>query len=405
MPRALIIVLDSLGCGGAPDAEEFGDKGADTLGLVARACARGEADNERRSGPLRLPNLTSLGLGLAAQISTGEIPSGLEGGVLEGVHFGAASERSYGKDTPSGHWEIAGAPLTTRFGLFRPNDPAFPSELIAAIIKETGIPGILGDCHSAGIEALTLFGEEHLKTGKPILYTSSDSVLQIAAHEESFGLERLYDLCRSVRRLVDALNIGRVIARPFIGSARTNFQRTPERKDFTMPAPTGNLLDCAFDDSRAVITIGKIGDIFSHRNTGHELKAPSDMSHFDQIVENYGDLADGGLMFANLVDLDTEYGHRRDIVGYACALEALDKRFADLIPLIREGDLCVVTADHGNDPTWRGTDHTRENIPILAYTPGGRSGSVGTRSSFADIGASVAQHLRLKPPVEGLPWF
>lgn len=405
MARAIIIVLDSLGCGGAPDAAAFGDDGADTLGHLALACAREQADNDRRSGPLHLPNLTSLGLGLAAQTSTGQTPLGLGGAVRDGVLYGAAIERSHGKDTPSGHWEIAGAPLTSPFGLFRTSDPAFPPELIAAIVEETGIPGILGDCHSDGIEALNLFGQEHLNTSKPIFYTSVDSVLQIAAHEERFGLERLYELCRIVRAHVDPLNIGRVIARPFIGSAPTGFERTPRRKDFAMPAPQGNLLDRAFEVSRALVTIGKIGDIFSHRNTGRELKSASDMGHFDQIVENFGDLPDGGLMFANLVDLDTEFGHRRDVAGYACALEALDRRFADLFPLIREDDLCIVTADHGNDPTWRGTDHTRETIPVLAFAPGGRSGSIGLRSSFADIGASVAEHLALSPPVAGQSWL
>lgn len=404
MARALIIVLDSLGCGGAPDAAAFGDEGADTLGHVALACACGQADNGRRSGPLRLPNLTALGLGLAAQISTGEIPAGLNGALREAVQYGAAIERSHGKDTPSGHWEIAGSPLTSPFGLFRASDPAFPPELIAAIVRDGAIPGILGDCHADGLEALNLFGREHLNTGKPIFYTSVDSVLQIAAHEESFGLERLYDLCRIVRRHVDPLNIGRVIARPFIGDAQTGFQRTPKRKDFAMPAPVGNILDRAFEGSRALITIGKIGDIFSHRNTGRELKSTNDMGHFDQILENFVGLPDGGLMFANLVDLDTEYGHRRDVAGYACALEMLDRRFEDLIPLICEGDLCIITADHGNDPTWRGTDHTRENIPILAYAPGGRSGCIGLSSSFADIGASVAQHLGLKPTVAGTSW-
>lgn len=172
-----------------------------------------------------------------------------------------------------------------------------------------------------------------------------------------------------------------------------------------MPAPAGNILDRAFEGSRALITIGKIGDIFSHRNTGCELKAISDMGHFDQIVEGFGGLPDGGLILANLVDLDAEYGHRRDVAGYTCALEMLDRRFDDLIPLMREGDLCIVTADHGNDPTWRGTDHTRENVPVLACAPGGHSGSLGLRSSFADIGASVAEHLGLKPTVAGQSWL
>ena len=354
---------------------------------------------------MRLPNLTSLGLGLAAQTSTGQTPLGLDGAVREGVRYGAAIERSHGKDTPSGHWEIAGAPLASPFGLFRASDPAFPPELIAAIVCDSMILGILGDCHSDGIEALKVFGEEHINTGKPIFYTSVDSVLQIAAHEESFGLERLYDLCRIVRAHVDPLNIGRVIARPFIGSPQTGFQRTPRRKDFAMQAPVGNLLDRAFGGSRALITIGKIGDIFSHRNTGCELKAISDMGHFDKVVECFGDLPDGGLIFANLVDLDTEYGHRRDVAGYACALEMLDTRFEELIPLMRKSDLCIVTADHGNDPTWRGTDHTRENVPVLAYAPGRRSGPLGLRSSFADIGASVAEHLHLKPTAAGQSWL
>ncbi|MDB5570579.1 MAG: phosphopentomutase [Hyphomicrobiales bacterium] len=405
MARAVIIVLDSLGCGGASDAGDFGDSGADTLGHIAQACAAGACDTPFRSGPLRAPTLDSLGLGLAAETSAGALPPGFSRTPRAGASYGCAAEVSRGKDTPSGHWELAGAPLLTPFGVFAHNTPALPADLVAAIVREGALPGVLGDTHATGIAIIEDFGEEHLRTGKPILYTSVDSVLQIAAHEEAFGLARLYELCGVVRRLVDPLRIGRVIARPFVGRDRASFKRTPHRKDFAMPAPAGNVLDRAAQAGRAIVSVGKIGDIFDHRNTGEEIKGSDDMDLFDKMSKAFARLPDGGLAFANFVDLDTDYGHRRDVAGYAAGLERLDARLGAFLPLLRPGDLCVVTADHGNDPSWRGTDHTRENVPVLAYEPGAKGANLGARATFADIGASVARRLGLEPTASGASWL
>ncbi len=405
MPRAIIIVLDSLGCGGARDAGAFGDLGADTLGHIAQACATGACDTSFRSGALNVPTLDSLGLGLAAETSTGVLHQGFSRALRNGASHGCAAEVSSGKDTPSGHWEIAGAPLLSPFGVFAHKVPALPQDLVSAIVREGQLPGILGDTHANGIAIIEDFGEEHLRTGKPILYTSVDSVLQIAAHEEAFGLARLYELCGVVRRLVDPLNIGRVIARPFLGEDRASFKRTPHRRDFSMPAPAGNVLDLAAHAGRAIISIGKIGDIFDHRNTGEEIKGVDDMNLFDHMSGAITRLGEGGLMFANFVDLDTDFGHRRNIAGYAAGLERLDARLGAFLDLLAPGDLCVVTADHGTDPSWRGTDHTRENVPVLAYAPGAECRDLGLRATFADIGASVAHHLRLPPTASGSSWL
>ena len=405
MARAIILVLDSLGCGAAQDAHLFGDAGADTLGHIASACAAGRCDIEgRRAGPLRLPVMQSLGLGRAAQASTGVVPPGLDGQTLADAAWGYGVETSPGKDTPSGHWEIAGAPASFRFGYFSAGDPAFPADLVAAIVRAGNLPGILGDTHASGIAIIDELGEEHLRTGKPILYTSVDSVLQIAAHEQAFGLERLYDLCRLVRGLVDPLHIARVIARPFLGEDASSFRRTPHRKDFSMPPPNGNILDRAAEAGRAVVSIGKIADIFAHRNCGRVLKGDDDMALLDRTVEAIDTLDDGGLIFANYVDLDTDFGHRRNVAGYAAGLERFDARLGVLKQHLRAGDLCILTADHGNDPTWRGTDHTREHVPILSFGPGVTGGSIGRRETFADIGATVARHLGLAATVAGGSW-
>jgi phosphopentomutase len=404
MPRAFIIVIDSLGCGGAPDAAEFGDEGADTLGHVAEACARGDANSSEREGPLKAPNLASLGLGAAAHLSTGRSLPGLAAPMRAGASAGCASEVSTGKDTPSGHWEMAGAPLAGSFGLFPQRTPAFDAGFMSAIIDEAHIPGAIGLCHSAGIEIIDRLGEEHARSGKPIFYTSVDSVIQIAAHEEAFGLQRLYDLCRITRRHADRLNIGRVIARPFVGSAAEGFRRTPRRKDFSMPAPSGNILDRLHEAGRPVVSVGKVGDIFGHRNTGDEIKGKNDLDLFDKMLSITPQVPDGGLVFANFVDLDTDYGHRRNVAGYAAGIERLDPLIGRFLDLMLPGDMCVVTADHGNDPTWRGTDHTRENVPVLVYEPGAGARDIGRRSTFADIGASVARHLGIAPPVSGTAW-
>jgi phosphopentomutase len=404
MPRGFIIVIDSLGCGGAPDAAGYGDEGANTIGHVAAACASGEADTDERSGPLRAPALNSLGLGVAARISTGAPPAGLADELRAGASAGCACEKSSGKDTPSGHWEMAGAPLPGSFGLFPRTIPAFDPQFIAEIVREANLAGVIGQRHSAGVAIIEDLGAEHVETGKPIFYTSADSVIQIAAHEETFGRDRLYALCEITRRKADTMNIGRVIARPFLGSPESGFRRTPWRKDFAMPAPQGNILDRAREGGRHIVSVGKIGDIFNHRNTGDEIKGDNDIDLMEKIIAAAPGLADGGILFANLVDLDTDYGHRRDVSGYAAGIERVDPFIERLIAELRPGDLCIITADHGTDPTWTGTDHTRENIPILAYEPDGPRREIGRRETFADIGASMAKHLGLVAPVSGTPW-
>jgi phosphopentomutase len=399
--RAAIIVLDSVGCGNAPDAAAFGDAGSNTLGHIAEACAAGKADRAGlRSGPLRMPHLARLGLGHACKTATGMMPPGLETDAPSGL-FGSAVEVSIGKDTPSGHWEIAGTPVPFAWGYFPHTEPTFPADLTAAIIREGKLSGILGNKHASGTAIIDDLGAEHLRTGKPICYTSVDSVFQIAAHEEAFGLERLYALCKTVRKLVDPLVIGRVIARPFIGSPSKGFQRTYNRKDFAIPPPEGSILDRAFGAGRSVVTIGKIGDIFAHQHTGKTVKAPGNMKLFDAMLSEWNALPDGGFLFANFVDFDTEYGHRRDVAGYARCLEEFDARLPELEAALKPGDFVIITADHGNDPTFKGSDHTREQVPILGFGPGITAKGIGQRASFADMGASIAMHLRLSPVLKG----
>ncbi len=402
--RAILIVLDSVGCGGAEDAKAYGDEGADTLGHIAEACAlgRGNRDGLRR-GPLELPHLDALGLGHAIGASTGRTPPGFALASPCG-QWGYGIETSRGKDTPSGHWEIAGTPVDFDWGYFPETIPAFPEALTSALIAEGKLPGILGNKHASGTVVIEEFGEEHLWTGKPICYTSADSVLQIAAHEEVFGLERLYDLCRIARRLCDPLRIGRVIARPFVGKTGKDFVRTPHRKDFAVPPPDGNLLQRAAQAGRTVISIGKIGDIFAHRETGSERKGKSNSGNVDLLVEALTTTPDGGLIFVNLVDFDTEWGHRRDVPGYAACLEAFDRRLGEIESAMRPSDYCVITADHGNDPTFRGFDHTREHVPIVAFGAGAPPGPIGARRSLADIAETIAAKLGLPKGPHGEAW-
>ena len=392
MSRAILIVLDSFGIGKAPDAAAYGDEGADTYGHIRDAAAAGRADRDGlRQGPLALPHLDALGLACAAGHADGE-PE---------VLWGAAIETSKGKDTPSGHWEIAGVPVRFDWGYFPETQPTFPPELIAMIVDEAGLPGILGDRHAGGTQIIETHGEEHIATGKPILYTSADSVMQIAAHETHFGLERLYELCAIARRHVDPLNIGRVIARPFVGENAASFRRTANRRDYSVPPPEATLLDRVVAAGGRVIAIGKIGDIFAHRGISEVRKAAGNMALFEQLMGALDDAADGDLVFANFVDFDTDFGHRRDVAGYADALERFDARVPELRAKLRPGDLAIITADHGCDPTWPGTDHTRENVPVLAFGPGITARPIGHRDTFADIGESVAAHLGIAPGPHG----
>ncbi|MFO0992299.1 MAG: phosphopentomutase [Hyphomicrobiales bacterium] len=391
MTRAILVILDSVGIGGAPDAQHFGDEGANTIGHIAERI------------DLKLPNLASLGLAEAAELASGSRPKGFAQVPIRG-RWGCGMERSNGKDTPSGHWEIAGAPVNFDWGYFPRSIPAIPKEVTDPLIARCGLPGVLGNKHASGTEIIAELGEEHMRSGKPIIYTSADSVLQIAAHEQAFGLERLLDVCRVARELTLPLKIGRVIARPFTGADCNTFSRTANRRDFSITPPELTLLDRLTSIGRDVVSLGKIGDIFAHQGTGREIKAAGNDALFDTLLAALDGLNDGGLVIVNFVDFDMQHGHRRDVAGYARALESFDRRLPQLMAKLRDGDLLVITADHGCDPTWRGTDHTRECVPILLYSPGIEAGTIGRRESFADIGQSIAKHLGIAPLAHGIAW-
>ena len=397
MTRAFIILMDSFGIGASADAVKYGDAGADTLRHIAEHCARGKADkSDMRQGPLSLPNLTRLGLNGAAEISGGKPVPGLDvNAPIEGA-YGCAEELSLGKDTPSGHWEITGVPALFDWGYFPPEYPSFPEELLNELIRRGNLPGVLGNKHASGTEIILELGEEHQKTGNPIVYTSADSVFQIAAHEESFGLQRLYDLCLIARELVNDYNVGRVIARPFLGMPG-KYYRTPNRSDYAVPPPEQTLLDKLVAAGREVISIGKVDDIYAHRGITKKVKANDNMALFDAFLKEVKTAPEGSLVFLNLVDFDMLYGHRRDVIGYAKALEDFDARLPELIALMHPNDLAIITADHGCDPTWPGSDHTREHIPILAFGPNVKACSIGKRETFADIGQTIAKHLNIAP--------
>ena len=405
MARAFILVLDSFGVGETPDADKFGDVGADTLGHIADWCKAGNVNEDRPvSGPLTIPNMTRLGLGKAYHNVTGTEPAGLEyDGVLEGV-YGACAEQSFGKDTPSGHWEMAGVPVRFDWGYFPPEYPSFPKALTDALIERCGLPGVIGNKHASGTVVLEELGEEHIKTGMPIVYTSADSVFQIAAHEEHFGLDRLYEICEVARELVDEYEIGRVIARPFVGE-KGSFARTGNRRDYATPPPEPTLLDKLEAVGREVISVGKIADIFAHKGLTRKIKATGNAALFDTTLAEVKTAPEGSLIFTNFVDFDQNFGHRRNVGGYAAALEYFDKRLPELNNVLRDGDLVILTADHGCDPTWPGTDHTREHVPFIAFGPGIKANDIGVRDSFADIGQTVANHLGIEPLDEGVSAF
>ena len=404
--RVVLIVLDSFGVGGAPDAEKYGDFGANTLGNIASECEKGNAESKGvRTGKLFLPNMDRLGLGLAAIESTGQKVSGLGFSGQPESLWGVAREISNGKDTPSGHWEIAGVPVLFDWGYFLNTEPCFPDELTQNIIMKAGLKGILGNKHASGTEIIRELGEKHIQSGFPILYTSADSVLQIAAHEVHFGLDNLYTICKICRELVDRYNIGRVIARPFIGESANSFKRTENRRDYSVPPPSPTILDRVVDSGHEVIAIGKIADIFAHQGISKSVKAGNNQSVVDAIIDELGKAKKGDLIFANLVDFDMLYGHRRDVTGYAKALEDFDRQLPVIQKQLVDGDLVIITADHGCDPTWTGTEHTREQVPILAFGSTIQGGPIGTRRTFADIGETVAEFLGLEPGSNGVSFL
>ncbi|MFI3245318.1 MAG: phosphopentomutase [Ferrimonas sp.] len=396
MARAIILMMDSFGVGATADAEKFGDVGADTFGHIAEYCAQGKAEIGR-SGPLSLPHLSQLGLAHLAFESTGVVPAGFALDQTPTAAFGFAAELSSGKDTPSGHWEMAGVPVLYDWGYFSDLENSFPKELTDKILARAGLSGFLGNCHASGTSILECLGEEHVRSGLPIFYTSADSVFQIACHEESFGLDKLYELCAIAREELEPYNIGRVIARPFVGSCAADFARTGNRKDYAVEPPAPTLLDKLAEAGGEVISIGKIADIYAHRGITQKVKATGLDQLWDATLRALETAPERSLVFTNFVDFDSSYGHRRDINGYAKALEYFDSRLPEFMALLQEDDVVIITADHGCDPTWAGTDHTREHVPVIAFGPKVKAGSLGLRDTFADIGQSLASHLRLAP--------
>lgn len=391
--RTIILLMDSFGIGYAHDAEKYGDKGADTLGHICEWFAKNRKDASGKAKPLYLPNLAARGLAKAAELSRGcPLPASLGAEHSIGAYT-YAQEVSRGKDTLSGHWEIAGVPVDFDWGYF-PNVPkCFPQELVDALIKDGNLPGVLGECHASGTEIIKELGEEHVATGKPIIYTSADSVLQIAAHEEAFGLERLYDLCKLAYKLVQPYNIARVIARPFVGTCAEDFTRTTNRHDFAVPAPKDTLLDKMVAAGGSVYAVGKIADIFAHRGITKHYAAGGLEKLVEATIQAVQDAPDKSIVFTNFVDFDSSFGHRRDIKGYGEALEYFDSRLPEITSLLKEDDLLLITADHGNDPAWTGTDHTREKIPVLFSGADVKLAQLEPMTTFADIGRIIANYM------------
>ena len=373
--RITLIVLDGAGIGAMPDAPEWGDAGSDTFGHILE------------SRQLNLPNLQRYGLGNIRPLE--RLPP-LDSPVGS---YGRCALRSNGKDTTTGHWEMAGIILERAFPTY-PN--GFPKNVIDRFVKETSVPGILGNIPASGTEIIKVLGEEHVNTKKPIVYTSADSVFQIAAHEEVIPLDRLYEICETARRILDGEHkVGRVIARPFLGQPGS-FYRTENRHDYAVPPPRENLLPALADEDLDVVCIGKIASIYDSLGVTKDLKAKNNEQSIDQTIAALRD-SSRGLIFSNLVDFDMLYGHRRDTEGYAKALEHFDSRLPEIEEAMRDDDLMMITADHGNDPTFPGSDHTREYAPLLVYGKNARGGvDLGTRESLADIGQTIADNFELK---------
>ncbi|WP_338770963.1 phosphopentomutase [Massilia sp. METH4] len=393
MSRAFILLLDSFGLGATPDADKYGDAATNTFGHIAKWAAE-------QGKPMSLPALEKLGLAAAAHTACGTWAPGFDQREGFTAAYGAAREQSTGKDTQSGHWEIAGVPVLFDWGYFPKTVPSFPKELTDKLQELTGVPGFLGNCHASGTTIIAELGDEHVATGKPILYTSADSVLQIAAHEESFGLERLYEMCEKAYELVKPYNIGRVIARPFLGSAG-NYKRTANRHDYAVPPSAPTLLDHVKDAGGEVIALGKISDIYAGQGVSRVVKGPDNMALFDRLLEVQDEAGDKSLTFVNFVDFDMHFGHRRDVQGYSQALHELDARLPEFTAKLKDGDLVVITADHGCDPTSPGSDHTREHIPMIFFGPNVQGRALGISETFSDIGQTIAHHLGVKPLSNG----
>lgn len=380
--RATVLVLDGVGAGELPDAAEWGDSGSDTLGNLARVC-----------GGLRLPFLQSLGLGNAHRVE------GVPPARAPLASWGRMMERSRGKDSTTGHWELMGLCSCASFPTY---PDGFPAGIIGAFEKATGRK-VIGNRPASGTVIIEELGPEQLATGALIVYTSADSVFQIAAHEEVIPLAELYSACEAARRiLVPPDGVARVIARPFLGRPGS-FYRTAGRRDFSLPPPGRTLIDALADSGVPRTGVGKIDDLFAHRNI-ETVHVPSNTVALDTLEAQLGTFSEG-LVFANLVDFDMKWGHRNDVEGFRAGLEEVDARLPRIFSLLRGGDAFLITADHGNDPTTPGTDHSREHVPILAYRPGAQGGDLGTRETFSDVAASLAFWFGLEEEFPGTPFL
>lgn len=388
--RAIIIVLDSFGIGALPDAGKYNDEGSNTLGHIDEYCFKNNI-------PFNIPNLLSLGISKSYElVNNHQLYVDRKNYQLIGC-YGACKELSTGKDTTSGHWEIAGYPVLFEWGYFKSKENSFPKELLNNIIQKSNIKGYLGNCHSSGTEIINKLGIEHIKTGFPIFYTSADSVFQIAASEEHFGLENLYQLCEIVRKELAPYNIARVIARPFIGDNPNNFTRTKNRHDYSLEAPEKMLFDHCISEKGTVVAIGKIADIYAHKGISATILAsgiPELCKETLTAMQRYNQSKT--IIMTNLVDFDMLFGHRRDVIGYKNALEEFDVYLGKIVNNLDKNDILILTADHGCDPTFAGSDHTREYIPFLLYGKNLSSKNMGIRSTYADIGQTVADHIQLK---------
>ncbi|WP_422667424.1 phosphopentomutase [Buchnera aphidicola] len=404
MKRVFLMILDSFGIGSSHDADKFNDVGSNTFGHIAEACFLGKANVERR-GNLYIPNLMKLGIANAFKESTGQFPLGLNKTTNIIASYGYASEISSGKDTTSGHWEIAGVPVLDNWFYFKQKNNSFPVKILKAILKESNLSGFLGNCHASGTDILLNLGEEHIKTGNPIFYTSSDSVFQVACHEVYFGLSKLYKLCENIRIILDKnhYNIARVIARPFIGDTALKFQRTGNRRDLSLKPFQKTVMEKLIEEKNGkVIAVGKVSDIYAGVGISKSVKAVGLNELCNKTIEEIKSSSNNTLVFTNFVDFDSSWGHRRDVSGYAKGLEFFDSRLLEIINLVKKEDLLIITADHGCDPTWIGTDHTRENIPILIYSPSINSHCLGHRTTFSDIGQTIAKHFCLSSMQYGI---
>ena len=374
--RICLMILDSAGIGEMPDSAAWGDAGADTIGNILK------------SRKVNLPNLQKLGLGNIKDLNelpAIENPSG---------NYGKCTLKSNGKDTTTGHWEIAGIVMEKAFPTF---PQGFPQRIIDKFVAETNVPGVLANVPASGTEIIKQFGDEHMQTGKPIVYTSADSVFQIAAHEKVVPIERLYEICEVARKILDGEDkVGRVIARPFVGENPENFKRTENRHDYAVAPPSDNLLPLLKNNNLDVVCIGKIASIYDSIGVTEELTAKNNDQSIDQTI-NALNAESRGLIFSNLVDFDMLYGHRRDTEGYAKALEHFDARLPEIMAALKDDDLLVITADHGNDPTMKGSDHTREYTPLLVYGKSAKQGAnLGTRQSLSDIGQTIAENFGIE---------